>query len=101
MEDKIIFNEAQRFGLEFNFEKCKFLRESINFLGHIIGGGNIKPSLEKTKAVMNFPQPRNVKEIQSYLGLTGFFRKFIKGFALVAKPLSVFFYELKTLNLLL
>ena len=85
---KLVFNEAQRFGLEFNFEKCQFLRETIGFLGHILGGGLIKPSVEKTKAVKNFPKPRNVKEVQSFLGLAGFFRKFIEGFALIAKPLS-------------
>ncbi|GFY07735.1 retrovirus-related Pol polyprotein from transposon 17.6 [Trichonephila clavipes] len=56
--------------------------------GHIIEKGTIKPSLDKTKAVQNFPEPKNVKQVQSFLGLSGYFRKFIQNYSIIAKPLS-------------
>ncbi|GFV09324.1 transposon Tf2-9 polyprotein [Trichonephila clavipes] len=55
---------------------------------HIIEKGTIKPSLDKTKAVQNFPEPKNVKQVQSFLGLSGYFRKFIQNYSIIAKPLS-------------
>ncbi|GFT24489.1 retrovirus-related Pol polyprotein from transposon 17.6 [Trichonephila clavipes] len=55
---------------------------------HIIERGTIKPSLDKTKAVQNFPEPKNVKQVQSFLGLSGYFRKFIQNYSIIAKPLS-------------
>ncbi|GFU39324.1 transposon Tf2-9 polyprotein [Trichonephila clavipes] len=55
---------------------------------HIIEKGAIKPSLDKTKAVQNFTEPKNVKQVQSFLGLSGYFRKFIQKYSIIAKPLS-------------
>ena len=46
------------------------------------------PSEEKVRAVVNYPEPRSLKAVQSFLGLTGYFRKFIKSYAIIAKPLS-------------
>lgn len=85
---KKVFEIAAERGLILNFDKCKFLKRKITFLGHILENGTVKPSREKTSAVRNFPQPKNAKAIQSFLGLTGFFRKFIPKYASVAKPLS-------------
>lgn len=85
---KLVFEVAIKNGLIINFEKCKFVRKKIEFLGHIVEKGFIKPSLEKTKAIRNFPIPKNVKQVQSFLGLAGFFRKFIFNFSIISKPLS-------------
>ncbi|GFT71756.1 retrovirus-related Pol polyprotein from transposon 17.6 [Trichonephila clavipes] len=79
---------ASEYGLELNFKKCNFLKSKIEFLGHIIEKGTIKPSLDKTKAVLNFPEPKNVKQVQSFLGLSGYVRKFIQNYSIIAKPLS-------------
>lgn len=85
---KQVVKIAEDNGLIINFNKCNFLQRKINFLGHILENGTISPSTEKTRAVETFPQPRNVKNVQSFLGLTGFFRKFIHQYALKARPLS-------------
>lgn len=77
-------------GLDINWKKCKFLQRNVEFLGHVIGEG-VKPSLSKIKAVQGFPQPNTFKQLQSFLGLTGYFRKFVKDYAKIAYPL----YELK------
>ncbi|GBM30960.1 Retrovirus-related Pol polyprotein from transposon 17.6, partial [Araneus ventricosus] len=83
-----LLQTASEYGLELNWKKCNFLKSKIEFLGYIIENGKISPSLDKTVAVQNFPEPKSVKQVQSFLGLTGYFRKFIQNYALVAKPLS-------------
>lgn len=85
---KKVFKVASDNGLQFNFKKCKFLHTKIEFLGHIVENNTISPSTNKTNAVLNFPEPRTLKHIQSFLGLTGYFRKFIKDYGLIARPLS-------------
>ncbi|XP_037931255.1 uncharacterized protein LOC119666053 [Teleopsis dalmanni] len=79
---------AENHGLLIKWEKCAFLRKSVEFLGHLVEHGEIRPSEEKIRAVKKFPTPKNLHGVMSFLGLTGFFRKFIKGYALVAKPLT-------------
>jgi len=53
-----------------------------------VENGEIYPSPDKIRAVLNFPQPRTLKNVQSFLGLSGYFRKFIECYAVKAKPLS-------------
>ncbi|GFS47833.1 retrovirus-related Pol polyprotein from transposon 17.6 [Trichonephila clavipes] len=83
---KIIFEVAKKYGLEIKFKKCQFLKKKIEFLGHIVESGTIKPSPTKTQAVRKFPEPTTIKQVQSFLGLTGYFRKYIN--LKIAKPLS-------------
>lgn len=85
---KLILKTAEEYGLKINWKKCQFLMKNITYLGHHIEDGKIMPSSEKTRAVLKFPQPATVKQIQSFLGLTGYFRKFIRDYARIAKPLS-------------
>ncbi|KAH8405575.1 hypothetical protein KR215_003217 [Drosophila sulfurigaster] len=83
-----VFNKSAEFGLKIKWKKCHFLQTKIHFLGHIIEDGKIKPGIEKTKAIGKFPAPQNIKALQSFLGLIGFFRKFIRGCSQIAKPLT-------------
>ncbi|GFS51926.1 retrovirus-related Pol polyprotein from transposon 17.6 [Trichonephila clavipes] len=85
---KIIFEVAKKYGLEIKFKKCQFLKKKIEFLGHIVESGTIKPSPTKTLAVRKFAEPTTIKQVQSFLGLTGYFRKYIKDYSKIAKPLS-------------
>lgn len=55
---------------------------------HVIEGGRLHSLPEKTKAVAKFPEPRTIKQVQSYLGLTGYFKKFMPEYSKIAKPLS-------------
>jgi len=57
-------------------------------LGHVIEDGKLYPSPEKTKAVLRVPEPKTIKQVQSFLGLSGYFRKFIPQYSKIAKPLS-------------
>lgn len=85
---EIVLGVASRGGLEINWRKCCFLQKKVQFLGHIIENGTIRPSEQKVKAVMCFPEPRNIRQVQAFLGLSGYFRKFIRGYSAIARPLS-------------
>lgn len=85
---KQVLRICQDYGLEINKKKCHLLKTRIEFLGHIIENGQIFPSETKTQAVLKFPVPKAVKNLQSFLGLTSYFRKFIPDYSIIAKPLS-------------
>lgn len=85
---KLVLDLASSYGLQIKKNKCQFLREKVIFLGYIIEDGHVQPSDEKSLAIKRFPQPRTFKQLQSFLGLTGYFRKFIASYASIAKPLS-------------
>jgi len=74
---ELVLEVASRAGLDINWKKCHFLRKRVEFLGHIIENGKIRPSEQKIKAVSCFPEPRSVRQVQAFLGLSGYFRKFI------------------------
>lgn len=85
---KEIFQRLQTANLRLQPDKCEFLRKEVLFLGHSITENGIKPNHEKTKSVDQFPIPKSVKDIQSFLGLCNYYRRFVKDFALIAKPLT-------------
>lgn len=84
----IVLDVARDYGLKLNVKKCKFMKTRIEFLGQIIENGTVSPSPEKIKAVLIFPEPTTIKQVQSFLGLTGYFRKFIEKYSIITKPLS-------------
>jgi len=70
-------------------EKCKWKVREIEFLGVVIGPRGVEMQKEKVEGVLNWPAPRNVKEVQKFLGLANYYRRFIKDFAKIAAPLHV------------
>ncbi|UYV64949.1 K02A2.6-like [Cordylochernes scorpioides] len=74
--------------LTLNDKKCRFVSEELEILGYITIQQGIKPAEYKIKAVRDFPQPKKVKEVQSFLGMFSYYRKFIKYFPLIASPLT-------------
>ncbi|XP_029171737.1 uncharacterized protein LOC114941060 [Nylanderia fulva] len=69
---------ASETGLMINCSKCCFLETTVEFLGHVICNGCVRLSDRKTEAVRRFPCPASAKQVQSFLGLSGYFRKFIE-----------------------
>lgn len=70
------------------FSKCEFWLERISFLGHIISKDGVEVDPAKVEAVRDWPVPKSVTEIRSFLGLAGYYRRFIHGFAKLAGPLT-------------
>ena len=69
-------------------DKCEFLRTEVAYLGHIISADGVKPDPGKIESIINFPQPRCPKNIKQFLGLVGYYRRFIPQFSKIAKPLT-------------
>jgi len=70
---KAVLKTASEAGLIINWQKCSFLKRQVEFLGHIIEDGCVYPSKHKIEAMQKFPEPSNVKQLQSFLGLSGYF----------------------------
>eukprot|EP00873_Tetraselmis_striata_P006046 jgi/Tetstr1/426310/TSEL_016626.t1 len=84
---KLVLRELQRHHLHIKLSKCSFGRTSVEFLGHIVEAGQIKMDPRKVEAVQQWPVPKTVKDVRGFLGLAGYYRKFIHNFAAIAAPL--------------
>ena len=74
-------------GLTLNRKKCRFAFQELTIFGHVISSAGIKPDPEKTAPIQRFPKPKNVKQVQSFLGVCSYYRRFIPNFAKIAHPL--------------
>jgi len=70
-------------------EKCSWKTSKVNFLGVVMGQGKIEMEEEKVKGVLNWPVPKTVRDIRKFLELTNYYRRFIRNFAALAKPLNM------------
>jgi len=70
-------------------EKCRWKVREVEFLGVVIGPKGVEMQKEKVEGVLNWPAPRNIKEVQKFLGLANYYRRFIKNFARIVAPLHV------------
>ena len=68
--------------------KCDLWLKKVSFLGHIVSAEGIRVDPIKIEAVVNWKPPRNVTKVRSFLGLAGYFRRFVKGFSVIASPLT-------------
>ena len=68
--------------------KCEFFQKSLSFLGHVVGENGISMEMDKVKAIKEWPAPTSVTGVRSFLGLAGYYRRFVKGFSQIAMPLT-------------
>jgi len=85
---ELVFKALQEAKLTLKLRKCKFACDTVPFLGFMLTPEGLKPGSEKTHAICNFPQPRNKHEVRRFLGLTGFFRRFVPAYAVKVQPIS-------------
>ena len=83
-----LFQRLREADLKLNREKCNFFKSHIQYLGHLISGEGIKPLPEKLESIKEMPPPTTPKEVKQFLGLIGYYRKFVPRFANVARPLT-------------
>ena len=82
-------DRLDRAGLRLKPKKCKFIRERVEYLGHVISKHGIEVDPIKVAAIKDFPQPTNLKSLKSFLGLASYYRRFIPNFSSVAGPLHL------------
>jgi hypothetical protein len=83
-----VLEQFRKFGIKVEPDKCEFLRAELTYLGHVISEDGVKPDPKKIEAVIRFPVPDKEKDIKAFLGLAGYYRKFIPHFSTIAKPFT-------------
>ena len=83
-----LFFKLWRKDIYAKFSKCEFWLNELVFLRHVIFGNGIFVDPKKVEAIVKWECPKNVTEIQSFLGLVGYYRRFVEHFSLIATPLT-------------
>ena len=82
-----VFERFRTHGLFLNGKKCQFMKDKIHFLGHIISSQGLHPDPQKVSAVRDMPKPTTTKEVRRFIGMAGYYRRFIERFADICAPL--------------
>ena len=85
---KIVLQMLREKKLYAKLSKCDFWLKEVSFLGHIVSSEGIRVNPTKIEVVVNWKPPRNVTEVRSFLGLVGYYRRFVRGFSVIASPLT-------------
>ena len=86
--EQIVLEKAQEHDLFFKAKKCKFQKQKIEYLGLVVQEGKLTMDFAKLKGILEWPTPKTVKEVQSFLGFGNFYRQFIKNFSHLVHPLK-------------
>ena len=82
-----VFQKLMKAGLKLKPTKCFFFRNEIEYLGHVVSGKGISTNPKKIEAVTKWPTPKTVYDVRSFLGFVGYYRRFIKNFSKITKPI--------------
>ena len=82
-----VFDRLKEAGLMLNPKKCRIVCNEVEYLGHVVTPQGLKPNNRNLDAVKNFPPPANLRQLQQFLGLTSYYRRFVPGYAKIAYPL--------------
>lgn len=82
-----VLSRFRKFGLKLKPTKCSLYREEVLFLGHVVGKDGVRANPSLVQDVEKWPVPQNLKELQAFLGLTNYYRRFVQGYADIARSL--------------
>jgi hypothetical protein len=83
-----VFERLRDAKLQLSLKKCKFASSEIEYLGHVLGKDGVKPTPKHLEAIREYPAPCTTAELRQFLGLVGYYRRFVLGFSDVARPLT-------------
>lgn len=83
-----VLTRAKKSGLQFKMEKCRFFAKSVKYLGYVVSAEGVKANPSKVQCINEYPQPKTVLQVQRFLGMINYFRRFIKDHAKLARPLT-------------
>ena len=88
MHLRFVLQNLREHQLYAKFSKCEFWLDQVTFLGHVVSKDGIQVDPKKIEAIIEWPRPTTVTEVRSFLGLAGYYRRFVKDFYTIAAPLS-------------
>ena len=83
-----VFSRLRQNGLKLKPSKCEFFKTSVKYLGHVVSQEGVETDPDKIEALTTWPVPQNVKQLRSFLGFAGYYRRFFKNYACIVKPLN-------------
>ncbi|KAL1110191.1 hypothetical protein AAG570_008268 [Ranatra chinensis] len=83
-----VFKKLREAGLTLNLEKCQFCRPELRYLGYVVDRTGLRVDAQKVECIVNFPAPRTPTQVRRFLGMCGWYRRFIPDFSTVAAPLT-------------
>ena len=92
MEERVkhlrqVLERLWKAGLKLKPTKYHFIRQAVEYLGHVITPDGLKPNPRQVSAIQDYPAPESVSQVRQFLGMTSYYRRFIDGFAKIAAPL--------------
>lgn len=85
---EVVLSKLQEHSLKVKESKCTFAADQVEYLGHIISAQGVAVDPSKIECIRQWPLPKTIKQLRGFLGLAGYYRKYVKGFGVIAKPLT-------------
>lgn len=85
---KVVLETLKTHNLYAKLSKYSFAQQTTEYLGHVVSAEGVQVDRKKIQAMLDWPVPNNIKKLRGFLGLTGYYRKFVKGYAMIAQPLT-------------